>query len=168
MSKAMAVELLAEMIKEIQSDSDCFTGFELHIDPIQQWPRLKRLSVTISLRNAEGENIYSALLPESEGPSSEAITSTETSGLPARQSGSPEVDPSGERQKYLPCEVVFKGKDCKYTGPVQTCDKTYESCRSMLNLPNFRGMPVSLPPEERGLPRVTVYPPMSPVKEPKK
>lgn len=40
-------------------------------------------------------------LPESEGPSSEAITSTETSVLPARQSGSPEIDLSGGRQLRL-------------------------------------------------------------------
>jgi len=37
-------------------------------------------------------------LPESEGPISASITSTETAESPARQSGSPEVDPSGERQ----------------------------------------------------------------------
>jgi len=37
-------------------------------------------------------------LPESEGPLSAPITSTETAESPARQSGSPEVDPSGERQ----------------------------------------------------------------------
>jgi len=37
-------------------------------------------------------------LPESEGPISAPITSTETAESPARQSGSPEVDPSGERQ----------------------------------------------------------------------
>jgi len=98
MSKAMALDLLAEMIKDLQGDSDCLVAFELTIDPIQQWPRLKRLTVTISLRNPEGENIYSTLLPESEGPLSAPITSTETAESPARQSGSPEVDPSGERQ----------------------------------------------------------------------
>jgi len=37
-------------------------------------------------------------LPESEGSISAPITSTETAESPARQSGSPEVDPSGERQ----------------------------------------------------------------------
>lgn len=46
-------------------------------------------------------------LPESEGQSSEAITSTETSGFPARQSGSPGVDPLGERQ--TPCSICGKG-----------------------------------------------------------
>jgi hypothetical protein len=42
--------------------------------------------------------VLMAQLPESEGPSSEAITSIATSGLPARQSGSPEGATSGERQ----------------------------------------------------------------------
>jgi hypothetical protein len=51
-----------------------------------------------TLNSVEAWHITCQQLPESEGHSSEAITSTETSGLPARQSGSPEVDPSGERQ----------------------------------------------------------------------
>jgi hypothetical protein len=42
-------------------------------------------------------------VPESEGQVSAPITSMETAESPARQSGSPEVDPSGERQ-ILPKE----------------------------------------------------------------
>ncbi len=88
-------------------------------------------------------------LPESEEPSSASITPVDTlqaAEIPARQSGSPEVDPSGERLRYLPCPLVFKGKDCTYTGPVETCNKTYDSCRDLSNLHNFRGWPIS---EER-------------------
>jgi hypothetical protein len=66
--------------------------------------------------------------------------------------GSSEVDPSGERLKYIPCCLVFKGKDCGYTGPVQTCNKTYENCRDLHNLSNCRGWPISegsqLPPSD--------------------
>lgn len=47
---------------------------------------------------AIAEKIRSIRLPESEGPISAPITSMETAESPARQSGSPEVDPSGERQ----------------------------------------------------------------------
>jgi len=43
-------------------------------------------------------DIIRGRVPESGGSVSASITSTETAESPARQSGSPEVDPSGERQ----------------------------------------------------------------------
>jgi hypothetical protein len=62
---------------------------------------------------ALAEHYAGMRLPESEGQSSEAITYTETSECPARQSGSPEVDPSGERQV---CGMDL-GNGIKCSGP---------------------------------------------------
>jgi len=59
MSRATALQMLDDMVKAIQDNPDCFVGVELTIDPLRECPRMKRLTVAISLPNDAGENVYS-------------------------------------------------------------------------------------------------------------
>ena len=37
--------------------------------------------------------------------------------------------------------IHFKGDRCKYSGAVTSCDRTWDTCDSLDNLPNFGGFP---------------------------
>jgi hypothetical protein len=80
------VKGVVHVTRELLGDERAFC----HLVTVQILSMLREGSGCVAVRLDE--------LPESEGQSSEAITSMETSGLPARQSGSPGVDPPGERQ----------------------------------------------------------------------
>ncbi len=42
------------------------------------------------------------------------------------------------------CSVLFKGKACQYTGAVETCDRTYNTCKGLNNQANYGGF-LSIP-----------------------
>lgn len=43
----------------------------------------------------------------------------------------------GEFPKIWPCENVFKGQVCKYTGAAETCDKSLDTCINLGNEKHF-------------------------------
>ena len=94
MSRATALQMLDDMVKAIQDNPDCFVGFELTIDPLMECPRMKRLTVSISLPNDGGENVYT----------------TQPSQLPrGNLSGGPDIETSPETEANLQSDQALYG-----------------------------------------------------------
>lgn len=64
-------------------------------------------------------------------------TATYTLALP--------VDPAAvvlpRRLLTTKCTVIFKGPACQYAGHVETCDRTYGTCKALGNQANYGGFP---------------------------